>query len=102
MFVVPFLLIGVAFGLDNLKNCDDGVQCITVTPNLPSAGTKYTFDCRMVEGTDDGGIPVFLLHGFPEWSHMYVPLMKYLGEQGLTSYACNQRGYSPTAAPDDV
>jgi len=55
----------------------------------------------MVEGTD-GGIPVFLLHGFPEWSHMYVPLMKFLGSKGLTSYACNQRGYSPTAAPDDV
>ena len=28
MLAVPFLLIGVAFGLDNLKNCDDGVQCI--------------------------------------------------------------------------
>ncbi|GMH97244.1 hypothetical protein TrVE_jg6319 [Triparma verrucosa] len=34
---------------------------------------------------------------------MYIPLMKYLKEQGgFTSFACNQRGYSPTASPENV
>jgi len=42
-----------------------------------------------------------MLHGFPEWSDMYMPLMRLLASHGYHSVACNQRGYSPRASPDD-
>jgi len=41
-----------------------------------------------------------LLHGFPEWSSMYMPLMRRLADEGYYSVACNLRGYSPTASPE--
>lgn len=87
-----------------LKQCDDGVVCIQVTPSGTSSGGANTFDCHKVEGGGDANeIPVLFLHGFPEWSGMYIPLMKFLKEKGgLTSYACDQRGYSPTASPENV
>jgi pimeloyl-ACP methyl ester carboxylesterase len=44
---------------------------------------------------------VLLLHGFPDWSEVYNPLMRALASQGYRSVACNQRGYSPGASPDD-
>jgi len=44
---------------------------------------------------------VLLLHGFPEWSSLYMPLMRELAEAGYRSLACDQRGYSPQAAPDN-
>ena len=43
---------------------------------------------------------VMLLHGFPEWSDMYMPIMQQLKDIGYRSVACNQRGYSPLASPD--
>jgi hypothetical protein len=30
---------------------------------------------------------------------MYMPLMRVLGDSGIRSVACNQRGYSPLARP---
>jgi len=59
-----------------------------------------TFTCRTA-GPDDGE-PVLLLHGFPETSHMWVPLMTDLAAAGYRCVAPDQRGYSPGARPPDV
>lgn len=57
------------------------------------------FDCRFAgEGGTNGD--VMMLHGFPEWSKMWEPLMIALAPLGYRSVACNQRGYSPGASPD--
>ena len=48
------------------------------------------------------GAPVLLLHGFPETSRMWVPLMERLGVEGFHCLAPDQRGYSPGARPADA
>ena len=47
------------------------------------------------------GSPVVLLHGFPETSRMWEPLMERLAEEGFHCLAPDQRGYSPGARPAD-
>lgn len=59
-----------------------------------------TFKCRVAG--DSSGEPVILLHGFPETSHMWIPLMERLSENGFYCVAPDQRGYSPDARPTDV
>jgi pimeloyl-ACP methyl ester carboxylesterase len=59
-----------------------------------------TFRCR--EAGPDGGEPVVLLHGFPETSHMWIPLMERLAAEGYRCLAPDQRGYSPGARPEGI
>ena len=58
-----------------------------------------TFSCRE---TGIGGEPVLLLHGFPETSCMWEPLMALLSNAGYHCLAPDQRGYSPSARPEAV
>ncbi|MEX0786791.1 MAG: alpha/beta hydrolase [Dehalococcoidia bacterium] len=46
------------------------------------------------------GTPVLLLHGFPETSRMWEPLMERLAAEGFHCLAPDQRGYSPGARPE--
>ncbi len=48
------------------------------------------------------GEPVLLLHGFPETSRMWEPLMEHLAGEGFHCLAPDQRGYSPGARPKEV
>lgn len=51
---------------------------------------------------DDGpldGIPVVLLHGFPERSSCWRHVAPLLHDRGLRTLALDQRGYSPRARP---
>jgi pimeloyl-ACP methyl ester carboxylesterase len=48
------------------------------------------------------GVPVLLLHGFPETSRMWEPLMERLAVEGYQCLAPDQRGYSPGARPAGV
>lgn len=59
-----------------------------------------TFRCR--EAGRPGGEPVMLLHGFPETSHMWTPLLRRLETEGYHALAPDQRGYSPGARPIGV
>ena len=59
-----------------------------------------TFRCR--EAGPEGGEPVILLHGFPETSHMWLPLMERLAGEGYRCLAPDQRGYSPGARPEGI
>lgn len=58
-----------------------------------------TFHCREA-GTS--GEPVMLLHGFPETSHMWIPLLERLEAEGFHALAPDQRGYSPGARPEGI
>jgi pimeloyl-ACP methyl ester carboxylesterase len=75
-----------------LGGCTDGVTCGTLEAN------GFIFDCRFA-GSAASETNVLMLHGFPEWSDMYMPLMRVLGQNSIRSVACNQRGYSPLARP---
>ncbi len=56
-----------------------------------------TFRCREAVGS---GEPIILLHGFPETSHMWLPLMERLQTVGYRCLAPDQRGYSAGARPE--
>lgn len=56
-----------------------------------------TFTCRR-DGPEDGD-PVLLLHGFPETSRMWLPLIERLAGEGYRVLAPDQRGYSAGARP---
>jgi len=60
---------------------------------------RYTFDIRRA---GKQGEAVILLHGFPETSHMWIPLMTALEGAGYQSVAADQRGYSQGARPAAV
>ncbi|NDV06213.1 alpha/beta hydrolase [Rhodococcus sp. IEGM 248] len=59
-----------------------------------------TFDVTTSGPAD--GVPVVLLHGFPESAASWEPVSALLNESGLRTYAPNQRGYSPGARPAEV
>jgi pimeloyl-ACP methyl ester carboxylesterase len=59
----------------------------------------WRFRCREAGGA---GEPVLLLHGFPETSRMWEPLMARLAGDGYHCVAPDQRGYSPGARPQEA
>lgn len=61
----------------------------------------FTFTCR-VAGMDNDKGTIFLLHGFPETSRMWIDLMSVLEKEGYRIIAPDQRGYSKGARPSKV
>jgi pimeloyl-ACP methyl ester carboxylesterase len=55
-----------------------------------------------VAGLSNTGPGVIMLHGFPETSAMWVPLMEAAVAAGYRVVAFDQRGYSPGARPEGV
>jgi pimeloyl-ACP methyl ester carboxylesterase len=55
-----------------------------------------------VAGLHNQGPGVILLHGFPETSAMWTPLLQAAASEGFRVVAFDQRGYSPGARPDEV
>jgi len=60
-----------------------------------------TFRAR-VAGLANSGPGVILLHGFPETSAMWTPLIAAAAAAGYRVVAFDQRGYSPGARPEGV
>ncbi len=55
-----------------------------------------------VAGMQNDGPGVVLLHGFPESSLMWQPLLDKAASAGFRVIAFDQRGYSPNARPTEV
>lgn len=60
----------------------------------------HTFSTQI--SGDSQGVPVILLHGFPESSVMWKRLMSDLNEIGYYTVAPDQRGYSFGARPQEI
>lgn len=60
------------------------------------------FQCRT--SGPPGAEPVLLLHGFPNNADYWLPLTDHWADAGapLRTVACNLRGYSPGASPDNL
>jgi len=80
---LPTLVLGVSDGL---------VQ-------IPARGMMFR---ARVAGLDQDGPAVIMLHGFPETSMMWEPLIEEAVAAGFRVVAFDQRGYSPGARPDSV
>lgn len=68
---------------------------------MPTRTTVTVADLRFdvsLSGPDDG-IPVVLLHGFPQTSLCWDAVVPHLNAAGLRTIAPDQRGYSPRARP---
>ena len=61
----------------------------------------FSFRAR-VAGLDGDGPGLILLHGFPESSIMWTPLLERAADAGFRVVAFDQRGYSPGARPAGV
>jgi pimeloyl-ACP methyl ester carboxylesterase len=85
------LLLGASYAT---ATCPEGFECYEVK------ASGLSFDCHFA-GKKGGAGDVMLLHGFPEWSSMYFNVMKELADNGYYSVACDQRGYSPHARPQN-
>ncbi|MFC4017792.1 alpha/beta fold hydrolase [Micromonospora sp. GCM10011542] len=59
-----------------------------------------TFEVRT--GGPAEGVPVLLLHGFPQHSGEWDDVVPALHDSGLRTYALDQRGYSPGARPAEA
>lgn len=68
--------------------------------HITFTNSELTFDLS-VDGPS-GGIPVVLLHGFPQDRSTFDPLVARLTDAGYRTYAFDQRGYSPGARPRKV
>ncbi|MCB1002551.1 MAG: alpha/beta hydrolase [Acidimicrobiales bacterium] len=79
------------------------IERSTVTVDDPTVG-PLTFDVRAAgpaEAVADGR-GVILLHGFPETSASWEPIMAGLAAEGYRAVAVDQRGYSAGARPGEV
>ncbi|BCJ51514.1 haloalkane dehalogenase [Actinoplanes sp. NBRC 14428] len=56
----------------------------------------------VVAGGPEDGVPVLLLHGFPQDHREFDLILPRLHAAGLRTYALDQRGYSPGARPGAV
>lgn len=57
----------------------------------------FTFD--VIDTGPIDGVPVVLLHGFPQRASSWTAVSELLHSEGLRTYAMDQRGYSPGARP---
>jgi pimeloyl-ACP methyl ester carboxylesterase len=73
---------------------------MTFAEQEPVAVGDLSFDAR-IDGPEDG-VPVLLLHGFPETSASWTEVAPRLTAAGLRVVAPDQRGYSPGARPEGV
>jgi pimeloyl-ACP methyl ester carboxylesterase len=92
---------------------DTGMHHTSATRSLPMitpsttqglvriAARDFEFRAR-VAGLGNDGPGVILLHGFPETSIMWEPLIERAAASGFRVVAFDQRGYSPDARPAAV
>lgn len=88
------LLLTLCFGLFTAFATAQQVE----VKNIPVNG--MTFKCRVAG--DPANPLVILLHGWPETSHMWIPLMEKLAAEGYYCVAPDQRGFSPGARPKKI
>lgn len=66
---------------------------------IPARGMEFRARVAGMQSDRDG---IILLHGFPESSVMWTPLLDALASAGYRVVAFDMRGYSPGARPGDV
>lgn len=68
----------------------------------PQRISQFTNDGFTFDVIDTGpldGVPVVLLHGFPQRATSWRAVSEHLHAEGVRTYALDQRGYSPGARP---
>jgi pimeloyl-ACP methyl ester carboxylesterase len=109
--VILLLPVAAAYAVDRLLLAPTCPACHTdMTKNLPLfdpsreglvriRASGMEFRARVAGFSNREGEGVILLHGFPETSIMWEPLLDKLAKAGFRAVAFDQRGYSPGARP---
>ena len=96
------LLVGAANAAMPYPACPSGLTCGQLSPSdLPG----MAFDCAQAKAsTPTAKGNVYLMHGDDglQSKGMWAETMLALAAEGYNSLACDQRGYSPGAAPGDI
>ena len=104
---VGVLLLGARLSLDTEYGHTRGVEMLLPLSPGTSEGLvqirarDLSFRAR-VAGLGGAGPALLLLHGFPETSIMWRPLIEAAAQAGFRVVAFDQRGYSPLARPTEV
>ena len=114
LYVIVFLIVGapLVLWLSATTSLDRTLSHTAATSALPSFADqsnglvrintgKYTFRAR-VAGFGGTRGNLILLHGFPETSVMWIPLIDAAAMAGYQVVAFDQRGYSPGARPEET
>ena len=102
-----FIWLSARMTLDRSLAHTRAAQALPPLASGTSAGlvqieaSGFSFRAR-VAGLDGDGPALILLHGFPESSIMWTPLLERAAEAGFRVVAFDQRGYSPGARPAGV
>ena len=114
LYVIVFLIVGAPFvlWLGATTSLDRSLSHSAATTSLPTFPDQS--DGLVLINTDNqifrarvagfGGERgnVILLHGFPETSIMWIPLIEAVAQAGYQVVAFDQRGYSPGARPEET
>ena len=114
LVAVSLLPVAAAYAVDRLFLAPDCPAChAEITKNLPLfdpsreglvriRASGMEFRARVAGFSNHDGEGVILLHGFPETSIIWEPMMEKLAKAGFRAVAFDQRGYSPGARPSRV
>ncbi len=100
--IVPTILYISA--IDHSKSYSASVDALVTYDGTQKNGVyklntnNLTFKTR-INGLENNGDNVILLHGFPQTSSIWEPAMKVAKQDGYRLMAYDQRGYSPGARP---
>jgi len=109
-FVILALAVPTALYLGSLDWGRSHTQYVNALPLLSTDDDRGEFRIKAagfefrarVAGLQNKGDSIILLHGFPESSIMWTPLIQPLAQAGYRVLAIDQRGYSPGARPDEI
>jgi len=114
LYVIVFLIVGAPFvlWLGATTSLDRNLSHSAATTSLPTFPDQsdglvlvntgnQIFRARVAGFGGERG-NVILLHGFPETSMMWIPLIEAVAQAGYQVVAFDQRGYSPGARPEET
>eukprot|EP00039_Didymoeca_costata_P016739 m.304911 g.304911 ORF g.304911 m.304911 type:complete len:352 (+) comp16443_c1_seq2:103-1158(+) len=95
--VVAACVVGITRGY---PACQQGLTCTTLSP-ADKPGLQ--FECAYITPPNSKDL-VYHMHGNDGLGAkgMFFELMLLLADAGFSSLACDQRGFTPGAAPDDI
>jgi len=96
----PLATLAAPFVAQKYSACATGFTCGTISP-VDKPG--LSFRCAWIRASDEKGV-VLYAHGNDgkRAKGMFFETMSQVAALGYTGLSCDQRGYSPGAAPDDM
>jgi len=97
---VPPAAFAVSFATPQYPACASGFTCGTISP---ADKPGLSFDCAWIRAVDEIGVVLYAHGNDGKLSKgMFFETMSQVATLGYSGLSCDQRGYSPGAAPDDM